>query len=104
MLTQAHRQPSIPSPIRVVLISQGIGQTKTLAMHEAEGRAHGFDYSYEIIDLDTQRRALIHRIESMRHRQKELQQSVRSAGDDERQPLQPNLELLLDANDCRSHG
>ena len=51
-------------------------------------RNRGIDVNVdEILELDTQRRALIHRIESMRHHQKELQQSVRSARDEERQSL-----------------
>lgn len=51
-------------------------------------RNRGIDVNVDkILELDTQRRALIHRIESMRHHQKELQQSVRSARDEERQSL-----------------
>ena len=37
---------------RAGLIGKGIQASLTPAMHIAEGRAHGLDYSYELLDLD----------------------------------------------------
>lgn len=44
-----HGAPSV----RVGLIGRGILQSRTPAMHIAEGRALGLDYRYDFIDLDT---------------------------------------------------
>ena len=38
--------------IRAGLVGRGIARSRTPAMHMAEGRAQGFDYAYEIIDMD----------------------------------------------------
>ncbi len=40
---------------QAALIGRHIGQSKTPAMHEAEGRAQGFSYSYDLIDISTKR-------------------------------------------------
>ena len=39
--------------VRAGLIGSGIGPSRTPALHMAEGRHHGIDYRYELIDLDT---------------------------------------------------
>ena len=39
--------------MRVALIGQGIALSKTPAMHEAEGRAQGLDYHYDLIDSNS---------------------------------------------------
>ncbi|MFC3227730.1 shikimate dehydrogenase [Marinibaculum pumilum] len=36
--------------LRVGLVGQGIGPSRTPAMHEAEGAAHGLDYRYRLLD------------------------------------------------------
>ncbi|MGD2140745.1 MAG: shikimate dehydrogenase [Burkholderiales bacterium] len=36
----------------VGLIGAGIQQSRSPAMHESEGRAHGLDYEYRLLDLD----------------------------------------------------
>jgi len=46
-------QLSSSSTLRAALIGRGISLSKTPGMHEAEGRTLGLDYSYELIDLDT---------------------------------------------------
>ena len=38
--------------IRAGLVGRGIARSRTPAMHMAEGKAQGFDYTYEIIDMD----------------------------------------------------
>ncbi len=42
---------SLTDVIRVGLIGSGIGQSKSPALHMAEGAAHGLDYHYDLIDL-----------------------------------------------------
>lgn len=37
--------------VRVGLIGSGIAQSRTPALHTHEGRAHGLDYRYDLIDL-----------------------------------------------------
>ncbi|WP_193181241.1 shikimate dehydrogenase [Nisaea sediminum] len=39
-----------PGRLIVGLIGEGIGASRTPAMHEAEGKAQGLDYSYRLID------------------------------------------------------
>lgn len=39
--------------VRAGLIGSGIGLSRTPALHMAEGRHHGIDYRYDLIDLDT---------------------------------------------------
>ncbi len=39
-------------PIRVGLIGAGIQASRSPLLHEQEGRAHGFAYSYELFDLE----------------------------------------------------
>ncbi|MGZ4772586.1 MAG: shikimate dehydrogenase [Ilumatobacteraceae bacterium] len=41
------------SPYLVGLVGKGVGPSLTPALHMAEGRAHGLDYVYRTIDLDT---------------------------------------------------
>ena len=38
--------------LRVGLIGRGIGSSRSPAMHEAEGRAQGLDYRYDLFDMD----------------------------------------------------
>lgn len=38
--------------VRAGLIGSGIGLSRTPALHMAEGRHHGIDYRYDLIDLD----------------------------------------------------
>ena len=38
--------------LRAGLVGRGIALSRTPAMHEAEGRAQGLDYSYALFDLD----------------------------------------------------
>lgn len=38
--------------VRAGLIGSGIGLSRTPALHMEEGRQHGVDYSYDLIDLD----------------------------------------------------
>lgn len=38
--------------LRAGLVGRGIGLSRTPAMHEAEGRALGIDYSYRLFDMD----------------------------------------------------
>ena len=38
--------------VRAGLIGSGIGLSRTPALHMAEGRYHGIDYRYDLIDLD----------------------------------------------------
>ncbi|MFN3723914.1 MAG: shikimate dehydrogenase [Paracoccaceae bacterium] len=45
------KAPAAAQNIRVGLIGTGIGQSKTPAMHMAEGAAQGLDYRYDLIDL-----------------------------------------------------
>lgn len=40
--------------VRAGLVGRGILLSRTPAMHEAEGRAHGMDYDYRLFDLDDQ--------------------------------------------------
>lgn len=40
--------------MKVALIGAGISLSKTPAMHEAEGRAQGIDYRYDLIDTSTE--------------------------------------------------
>jgi len=40
--------------VRAGLVGRGISLSRTPAMHEAEGRAHGMDYGYRLFDLDDQ--------------------------------------------------
>jgi shikimate dehydrogenase len=42
---------TITRPIRVGLIGSGVGRSRTPAMHMQEGRMHGLDYRYDLIDL-----------------------------------------------------
>src|ERR1043166_9241749 len=42
-----------PRSVLVGLIGTGIQASRTPAMHEREGAAHGVPYIYKIIDLDT---------------------------------------------------
>jgi len=39
-------------PVLVGLIGSGIQASRSPAMHESEGHAHGLDYQYRLIDLD----------------------------------------------------
>ncbi len=39
--------------LRAGLVGQGITLSRTPAMHEAEGKAKGIDYSYQLFDLDS---------------------------------------------------
>lgn len=41
------------NPFLVGLVGKGVGPSLTPALHMAEGRAHGLDYVYRTIDLDT---------------------------------------------------
>jgi shikimate dehydrogenase len=41
-----------PRPILVGLLGRGIQQSRTPAMHEAEGRANGIAYIYRLLDAD----------------------------------------------------
>jgi shikimate dehydrogenase len=41
------------SPYLVGLVGQGVGPSLTPALHMAEGKAHGLDYLYRTIDLNT---------------------------------------------------
>lgn len=41
------------NPLRVALVGRGIQASLTPAMHEAEGRAQGLDYTYSLIDTET---------------------------------------------------
>jgi len=41
------------SPYLVGLVGQGVGPSLTPALHMAEGRAHGLDYVYRTIDLNS---------------------------------------------------
>ena len=42
---------TVTRPIHVGLIGSGIGASRTPAMHVQEGRMHGIDYHYDLIDL-----------------------------------------------------
>ncbi|QFS81239.1 Quinate/shikimate dehydrogenase [Roseivivax sp. THAF40] len=39
-------------PLRAALLGCGIAASRTPSMHEAEGRAQGLDYTYDLIDMD----------------------------------------------------
>ncbi len=41
------------SDVRAALVGQGISRSLTPAMHEAEGRALGLNYSYDIVDTNS---------------------------------------------------
>jgi shikimate dehydrogenase len=41
--------------ICAALVGRGIGGSKTPAMHEAEGRAQGLNYCYDLVDVNTSR-------------------------------------------------
>ena len=43
--------------MRAGLIGLGIQRSLTPAMHMQEGRAHGLDYSYELLDLNERERS-----------------------------------------------
>ncbi|MBS1303678.1 shikimate dehydrogenase [Loktanella sp. SALINAS62] len=49
---QSGRTGATQRAVRVGLIGRGIQQSRTPAMHTAEGRAHGLDYRYDLIDPD----------------------------------------------------
>jgi shikimate dehydrogenase len=49
---RASTAPIQARSLRVGLIGAGIGASRTPAMHVAEGRAQGLDYSYDLIDTD----------------------------------------------------
>jgi len=54
-LFAAAREKSLAAPraVLVGLIGAGIGASRTPAMHEREGAAHGLAYIYKLIDLET---------------------------------------------------
>src|SRR5215472_17298607 len=54
-LFAAAREKSLAAPraVLVGLIGAGIGASRTSAMHEREGAAHGLAYIYKLIDLET---------------------------------------------------
>lgn len=43
---------AVPAVVNVGLVGRGIQKSRTPAMHEAEGAAHGMAYTYRLFDMD----------------------------------------------------